>query len=154
MKVPYYCPYCNERSTRQWNLEIHIKRKHGGSPGQYLASDPFYKRSVQSDQFGSATIADSVRSFQPIIMSQQTPPWISHYSADPTYQPWHVRDESSLSQDTLVKIEEFKRMINKYSHYHENPDDIIRLTIYNSINGDNTYHQLPVHGNHLHSIVS
>jgi len=58
MKVPYYCPYCNERSTRRWNLEVHIKRKHGGSPGQYLASDPFYKRSVQSDQFGSATIAD------------------------------------------------------------------------------------------------
>ena len=29
-------------------------------------------------------------------------------------------------------------LLNKYPQYHTNPDDISRLAIYNSINGDNT----------------
>jgi len=28
MKAAYYCPHCNQ-STRQWNMEVHMKRKHG-----------------------------------------------------------------------------------------------------------------------------
>jgi hypothetical protein len=30
MKESYCCPHCNQSSTRRWNLEIHIKRRHGG----------------------------------------------------------------------------------------------------------------------------
>ncbi len=30
MKNTYYCPQCEQRSTRRWNLETHIKRRHGG----------------------------------------------------------------------------------------------------------------------------
>ena len=26
----YYCPYCDQHSTRRWNLEIHIQRRHDG----------------------------------------------------------------------------------------------------------------------------
>jgi hypothetical protein len=33
MKRIYYCPYCDQNSTRRWNLEVHMKRKHGGIGG-------------------------------------------------------------------------------------------------------------------------
>ncbi len=45
---------------------------------------------------------------------------------------------TSLSQEKILKIGEFKRLLNKYHHYHENPDGIIKLAIYNSIIGDDT----------------
>jgi hypothetical protein len=38
----YHCPYfgCNQTSSRQWNLDIHIKRKHGAeSPASAPISD-------------------------------------------------------------------------------------------------------------------
>jgi hypothetical protein len=31
MKLPYSCPHCDQKSTRRWNLEIHIKRRHSGA---------------------------------------------------------------------------------------------------------------------------
>jgi hypothetical protein len=43
-----------------------------------------------------------------------------------------------LSQDAIQKIQELKALMNKYPRYHANPDGIIRLAIYNSINGDYT----------------
>jgi len=34
MRTPYYCPYCEQTSTRKGNLSTHIQRKH---PNQYNA---------------------------------------------------------------------------------------------------------------------
>lgn len=31
MKSVYFCPHCDQKSTRRWNLETHIKRRHGGA---------------------------------------------------------------------------------------------------------------------------
>jgi hypothetical protein len=31
MKLPYSCPYCDQKSTRRGNLKTHIKRRHGGA---------------------------------------------------------------------------------------------------------------------------
>ena len=45
---------------------------------------------------------------------------------------------TGLSQETIQKIEQLKRLVYKYPQYHTNPDGIIRLAIYNSINGDDT----------------
>jgi hypothetical protein len=45
---------------------------------------------------------------------------------------------TTLSQSAIQRIQEFKVLMNKYPQYHTNPDGIIRLAIYNSINGDNT----------------
>jgi hypothetical protein len=45
---------------------------------------------------------------------------------------------TSLPQDTILKIEELKGLMNKYPQYHTNPDDIIRFAIFNSINRDDT----------------
>jgi hypothetical protein len=58
----------------------------------------------------------------------------------PIYPPPTIHESyrTGLSQEKILKIGEFKRLLNKYPHYHENPDGIIRLAIYNSINGDHT----------------
>ena len=42
-----------------------------------------------------------------------------------------------LSQETIQKIEELKRMMNKYPRYCPNPDEIITWVVYCSVNGDN-----------------
>src|SRR5215472_9283321 len=66
MREPYICPYCDHRSTRRWNLDVHIKRKHGGyllgeSSDRHMAINPFwYKHSNPYRDFRSATVADSV----------------------------------------------------------------------------------------------
>ena len=107
----------------------------GRSSGQYTPNNPFwYKHYNPYDNIGSASVPDTIgNSFHPRYLPQQTP---SQYSAN---SPWHVMDDqSSLSQGKTLKIHELKRLMNKYPQYHENPDGIIRLAIYNSINGDNT----------------
>ncbi|HXX99123.1 MAG TPA: hypothetical protein VEL11_18695 [Candidatus Bathyarchaeia archaeon] len=133
MKDPYHCPYCNQRSTRHWNLQVHTKRKHGGSLDPYLASHPSYN--VQSDQFGSATVAESAGdTFLNTHLHQQTPVPIPIYRPPPTIHD--QSHETGLSHAAVQKIQEFKVLMNKYPLYHTNPDGIIRLAIYNSINGD------------------
>ena len=88
MKDPYHCPYCNQRSTRRWNLQVHIKRKHGGSPGPYLASHPF-SYNVQSDPFGSLMVADSAGdTFLNMHLPEQTP------ITNPIYPPPTIHDQS------------------------------------------------------------
>jgi hypothetical protein len=140
MREPYICPYCDQRSTRRWNLDVHIKRKHGryslGSSDRYMTNNPaVYDKSLQ---FGHATVADSTGdSSQPIHPSPVT----SHYSPSPIYPSRPIMDDQrngGLSSDAIQKIQELKALMNKYPRYHTNADSIIRLTVYNSINGDNT----------------
>jgi hypothetical protein len=138
MREPYICPYCNQRSTRRWNLDVHIKRKHDGyllgkSSGLYVVNNPpLYSKSLQ---LGDTTIADNVgETLQP----RYIPPQILQ-NFNPLYRPQHTMDDrNSLSQGKILKIHELKRLMNKYPRYHTNPDGIIRLAVYNSINGDNT----------------
>jgi hypothetical protein len=90
----------------------------------------------------SPTVADTVgNSFQPGYILQQAPLRTSQYPPGPIYPPWQVMDDqinqSRLSQEKILKIEELKRLMYKYPQYHINPDDIIRLAIFYSINGDN-----------------
>ena len=86
MRVPYYCPYCDQRSTRRWNLDVHIKRKHGGyllgrSSDRSMANNPpWYGKSVQ---LGHAMVADCVgNTFQPRYIPQQTPVADSSYPSE------------------------------------------------------------------------
>ena len=138
MKDPYHCPY-SSRSTRRWNLQVHIKRKHGGSPGQYPSSQPFsYKDTNPYHNMESTTVSDNGwNTFQ--YGPQQAP----QYSASPIYPPTPMMDDRShgrgLSPETILKIEQMKRLVYKYPQYQNNdPDGIIRWAIYNSSNGDNT----------------
>jgi hypothetical protein len=148
MRIPYYCPYCDQRSTRRWNLEIHIKRRHGEyllgrSSGRYLASKPFsYEPNYPYHNIGSATVADSVgETFQSRYIPQQAPLDVMQYSASPIYRPPATMDDQSfgtgLSHETKLKIEELKRLMYKYSQYLTNPNGIIKWAIYWSIKGDN-----------------
>ena len=159
MRDPYYCPYCDQRSTRRWNLEIHIKRKHGGyslgrSSDLYMTNNaPLHSQSVMEN----ATIANGINdTFHPTFLPQQRALGTSQYStnpifspvnvsqtfANPVYRPMQIMDDqinqSGLSQVKILKIQELKLLMNKYSYYHTNPDEIIRLAIYNSINSDDT----------------
>ena len=72
-------------------------------------------------------------------MFRQAPLGISQYSPS---RPMPSMDDQKygpgLFRDKILKIEELKRLMSKHSQYHENPDGLIRLAVYNSINGDNT----------------
>ena len=143
MRDAYHCPYCDQRSTRRWNLDVHIKRRHGGyllgrSSDRYMTnSPPLYSQSVH---LGNATVADSVGdTFQPIYVPQQArlvtlqypinpPVDVSRTFANPMNRPMPAAD-GSLSWGAVQKIQELKALMNKYSYYHTNPDDIIRLAI-------------------------
>jgi hypothetical protein len=46
---------------------------------------------------------------------------------------------TGLSQETTQKIDELKRLVYKYHQYQNiDPDEIVRMVVYNCINGDNT----------------
>ena len=42
-----------------------------------------------------------------------------------------------LSHETILKIQELKRLVYRYAQYYRNPDAIIKCATYWSINGDN-----------------
>jgi ABC-type Fe2+-enterobactin transport system substrate-binding protein len=45
---------------------------------------------------------------------------------------------TGLSQETKLKIDEFKMLVYKYRQYQNyDPDEIVRLIVYHRINGDN-----------------
>ena len=143
MREPYICLYCDQRSTRMWNLKIHMKRKHGGSllGGYHHISGtirPWYN-SNSYHSIGSATVADSIgNTFQPRRIPQQAPLGTSQYSPSAIYRPPPAMDDGTgLSQETTLKIEELKRLMYKYSQYLTNPNGIIKWAIYWSIKGDN-----------------
>jgi hypothetical protein len=143
MRIPYYCPYCDQRSTRRWNLDVHIKRKHGGSSGPYLASHPSHpfshKPTNPYHNIEYAIVAENGwNSFQPAYGLRQVPLGTSQYPASPIYPPTPMIDGRGLSPETILKIEQLKRLVFKYRQYQNiDPDEIVRLAIYNSINGDN-----------------
>ena len=45
-------------------------------------------------------------------------------------------ETTTLSQETILKIQELKRLVYKYP-IHSNPDAVIKCATYWSINGDN-----------------
>jgi hypothetical protein len=148
MREPYHCPFCDQRSTRRWNLEVHIKRKHGGTPDPDLASHPFsYKPAYTYHNIESTKVSDNGwNSFRPGYGLQQAPVGISQYSSDTIYPPWQIIDDQSYGNSfsetttTKLKIEELKRLVYKYPQYHNNdPDVIIQWAIHSSLNGDNTF---------------
>ena len=156
MREPYICPYCHHRSTRRWNLDVHIKRRHGGylvgrSLGQHMANNsPLYNQSVH---VGHATVADSIDNTlhptflpqgavlgttNPIYPPADVPP------ANPMNIPMQIMDnqryETGLSQGVILKIQELKRLVNKYPQFHTiDADEIVKWAIYCSSNRDNKF---------------
>ena len=111
----------------------------GRSSGQYTPNNPFwYKRNNPYDNVGSS-VADSVGDvFQPRYIPQQTPQGTSQYYTSPMYPSRQIMDESygtSLSQCAIQKIQELKRLVNKYPRYC--PDGLLQWIIISCVNGDN-----------------
>jgi hypothetical protein len=48
-----------------------------------------------------------------------------------------TNNKGTLSQETLLKIQELKRLLNQYAQY-QNPDAFVKCATYYSSNGDNT----------------
>jgi hypothetical protein len=96
-----------------------------------MADNPgSYRNSIQ---FGHA---DSVfDGFQPKYSTN-----IQQYSGSTMYPPMQIMEDhgTGLSQDTIIKIQELKRLAYRYPHYCAIPDGAIKLAIYYSINRDNT----------------
>jgi hypothetical protein len=125
-----------------------------------MVSHPFWykRREKRIHKFSHATVADNMGdTFPPRGLQQQTqppsittpplsppsafqsqsqPPGVSPYPTDQTFQ--HIdtsNDDGTLSQETMLKIQELKRLVHRY---HSNPDAVIKCVTYFSINGDNT----------------
>jgi hypothetical protein len=142
MRHAYICPHCDQGSTRWWNLKTHIKRRHGGllldrSSDRYIGSSPpWHTPNNPYHNIGSATVADTVgNTFEPTYLRQQAL-GISQYS--PTID--EQRYGSGLPQDAIQKIQELKRLLNKYPQYHDNgPDEILRWVVHGAINSNNKF---------------
>ena len=151
----YVCTVCSEHFTRKYSAKRHNQNIHNGtaeivrlidylagrSSGQYMPDNPFwYKHNNPYHNVGAATVADSVgNTFQSRYIPQQTPLGTSQYSTSPMYRSRQIMDESyatSLSQGTIQKIQELKRLVNKYPQYCH--DGLLQWIIISCNNGDNT----------------
>jgi hypothetical protein len=114
----------------------------GRSSGRYRGSEPSWYRSSEKriHKFGHSTTADSRGdAFRPRGLQQQTPfqstptpllppsasqpdppsPDFSPYPNERISQPLHkTNDQGPLSQETMLKIQELKRLMYKYPQYH------------------------------------
>jgi hypothetical protein len=155
-RLSYVCTTCSEHFTRKYSAKRHNNNLHRGaaeivrlidyiagrSSGQYspTLNPSWYKRR----NIGPRTVADTVgETFQPLYIPQQRPRALSQYPTTPKYSPMQVmadqRSGHGLSQGTILKIEELRRLLNIYPQYQNNdPDEIVRLVIFYCINGDNT----------------
>jgi hypothetical protein len=70
---------------------------------------------------------------------QPQPPDVSPYPTGQIFQPVYMRnDQGTLPEETILKIQELKRLMYRYSQYHSNPGAVINCIVYYCINGDNS----------------
>jgi hypothetical protein len=75
--------------------------------------------------------------FQSRYIPQQAPLGISQYGTSPMHT---IHDQSygtGLSPETTQKIGELKKLLNKYPQYFVNSEEVIKWSVYWSVNGDN-----------------
>jgi len=69
---------------------------------------------------------------------QDSPSDVLPYPTDGTLQSQSMNttddeERTTLSRETILKIEELKRLIYRYSQYHRNPDAVINCIVYYAI---------------------
>jgi hypothetical protein len=151
------CTTCSEHFTRRYSARRHNQNIHDGnadivrlidylagrSSGLYTPNNPFwFKRNNPYGNIGPATIADSIGNiFEPTYLPQQGPPQTPENFANQLYRWTPTRDVQNygtgLSRDIIVKIDELRRLMDKYPQYQMNPDGIIQWAIHTSINVSN-----------------
>jgi hypothetical protein len=95
-------------------------------------------RAMSSAAAGAIAIAVNTT-----ITNTNPRPTSAPYPTDPTFESQSMNatdDEKTtiLSQETILKIEELKRLIYKYPQCHYNPGAVISCVIYFCNDGDNT----------------
>jgi hypothetical protein len=167
-RLTHVCTTCSEHFTRKYSAKRHNITIHGNSAeivplleylvgrkiGRYHASDPsWYRR--RSHKFGHAIATDSMRDnfrpgglqgqYQHYRQQQDQPTSVSPYPNDQTFesQPTHITTDdeetiTTLSQETILKIQELKRLIRRYPQYHHNPGGVITCVIHFYNDGDNS----------------
>ena len=94
LRSPWYCPYCNQTSTRKWNVSTHIKRKHQGRFNPFelmkkiMMTDSYYEPGIQ-------TISSTPNSFWPEI------DWSN---------PWEVMARSTKMKNLLEESRNLSKM--------------------------------------------
>jgi hypothetical protein len=84
-------------------------------------------------------LSQSIQPPAPAGIQDQPPdvPYPTEYQS----QSMNTTDDeetTTLSRETILKIEELKRLIYRYSQYHHNPSAVIKCIIYYCNSGDNT----------------
>jgi hypothetical protein len=70
----------------------------------------------------------------PYVLIRRVSPYPTDRISEPIEKTNH---QGTLSQETIIKIQELKRLLYRYPIF-SNPDGIIKCVIHFSINGDNT----------------
>ncbi len=164
MRIPYYCPYCDQRSARRWNLQVHIKRKHGGigqpisrvppaplqSPGKLVSNwhTNVYDKSMSQNNSSSGQYLPS----HPSWYSKQIQHQVNHnyqfenrvfagtpFKPETLQQRYPLPNASSYSTPTVEqKLEELRLLLGKLS----SPWDahiILELAKFNLSQGDEQF---------------
>jgi hypothetical protein len=100
----WYCPNCLQASTRHWNLEIHIKRKHSGT-GQPIRKSGLATQFVARMNFADNSYCGATN------QRVYTTPFYSVRKEAFDNNPFAVCDKVQEFADKLVKL---KTLLSKY----------------------------------------
>jgi hypothetical protein len=132
----------------------------GRNCGRYHASDPsLYRRPSKKHihNFPNATVtADYMGdTFPPRGLRQQTPfqssptlplayqpqPQTPDFSRPPNErisEPIHTTNDKGTPRESVLKIQELKRLLYRYPQCYSNPDVVLKCAAFYSVNGDNS----------------
>jgi hypothetical protein len=145
-------------------IVTYIEYLVGRNSGRYRPSHPSLYRKRRREKsihnFAHAVAADSMGDTLPpkglqqetLSMSIATPlslpaastskpqlGGVPPYPTDQISQSIHTtNDQGTISQETMLKIQELKRLMYKYPQYHSNPGAFVKCATFYSINGDST----------------
>ena len=162
----YVCTTCSEHFTRKYSAKRHnitVHHNNGGgeivplveylvgrNSGKYEASRPsWYRRAKEKRIHNFGHAADSMggqyhhypqyqqRAQSPSMPLPSLPPPASQ-GVSPSQPMNTTNDHGTPSQETVLKIQEFKRLVYRHPIF-SNPDMVIQcVTHFSIINGDNT----------------
>ena len=128
-KEPYHCPHCHQTCSRQWNMKVHIQRKHGGIgqqpigsvshstspefiPGMSsLGANGRYRHHEASPDYvhlPSELYSDKLEESPPLPLPLPTP-------------PSKEKDASDKLHETIGEAIEFKKMLSKQLQSFSSP---------------------------------
>ena len=125
-------------APRTGGLQREQQGQYQHQQGQYhaysLEEQERYHQQWQQEQ--------SVSPSPPAAIQDQPPQNVLPYPTDRTFQSQSMNttddeETTTLSQETILKIQKLKRLVYRYAQYYRNPDAIIKCATYWSINGDN-----------------